>query len=194
MIRRLIPLSLPELKCLPMKHRIFAAILSLGIFTSAGCEMDKVTDYKNQTLESFWASYSLNDERLKPYQVDGVLVSLAWPQAGYQHYDASLALIAPSSGAEIEVLRLEVRNLGALPLRAIGEIKVDQQIEGRALYRADRVIAVKIEAERLKQIAAANGGKLEAVLSVRVRRNGASTEKVIVIPFEEKVRKYAPMR
>lgn len=156
--------------------------------------MDKVTDYKNQTLESFWTSFSLNDERFKPYQVDGVLVSLAWPQAGYQHYDASLALVAPSTGVHVEVLRLEIRNLGVLPLRQLGEIQVDQQIEGRALYRADRVIAVKVEAEKLKQVAAANGGKLEAILSVRVSKNGSSTERELVIPFEEKVRKYAPMR
>jgi hypothetical protein len=177
-----------------MKPHYFIAVILLGLFTAVGCDMDKIIDYKNQTLESFWDSYSLNDERFKPYQVNGVLVSLALPQAGYQHYDASLALIAPSSGATIEVLRLEIRNLGALPLRQGGEIKVDQQIEGRTLYRADRVIAAKIESEKLKQVATTNGGKLEAILSVRVRNNGSSVEHELVISFEEKVRKYAPMR
>ena len=81
-----------------------------------------------------------------------------------------------------------------MPLLAVGEIKIDQQIEGRALYRADQVIAAKIEAKKLKQVAAANGGKLEVILSVRVHKNRLSTEKDIVILFEEKVRKYAPMR
>ena len=177
-----------------MKPRYFIAVLLLGLFTATGCEMDKIIDYRNQTLESFWDSYSLSDERFKSYQVDGVLVSLALPQAGYQHYDASLALVAPSSGTSIEVLQLEIRNLGALPLRPVGEIKVDQQIEGRTLYRADRVIATKIEAEKLKQVATTNVGKLEAILSVRVRNDGGSVEHKLVIPFEEKVRRYAPMR
>lgn len=183
-----------RIKWIHMKRNILIAVLSLAFFAEAGCAMDKVTDYRNQALESFWASYSLNDERLKPYQVDGVLVSLALPQAGYQHYDASLALIAPSSETSIEVLRLEIRNLGAVPLQPVDETKVDQRIEGRALFRADRMIAVNIEAEKLKQVAAMGGGKIEVVLSVRVRKNGNSVERELVIPFEEKVRKYAPLR
>ena len=177
-----------------MKRRIIAAVLSLCLFTVAGCEMDKVTDYKNQTLESFWGSYSLNDERFKPYRVDGVLVSVALPQMDYRHYGASLALVASSPDVSVEVLRLSIRNIGDLPLRPVGEIKVDQPVEGRALFEAERIIAIKIEAEKLKQVATTGGGKLEAVLFVRVRKGGGAVERELVIPFEEKVRKYLPMR
>jgi len=177
-----------------MKTRIFAVVFSLGLITVSGCEMDKVTDYKNQTLESFWGSYSLNDERFKPYRVDGVLVSVALPQMDYQHYGASLALVASSSDVSVEVLRLSIGNIGNLPLRPVGEIKVDQPVEDRALFEAERIIAIKIEAEKLKQIATNNGGKIEAVLYIRVRNEGNSIEQKLVIPFEEKVRKYIPMR
>lgn len=179
-----------------MKPCIVVAILSLTFVTAASCnDMNSVVDYKNQTLESFWTSYSLEDRSFSPYRAGGILVLMGWPQAGYQHYDAALAVVAPSPGAEVEVLRLEVRHLGLVPLQDAGEvIKIDRKVEGRALYRADRKIALMIDAEKLAQAVAASGGKLETVLSVRIHQGGVEVSRDIAYSFDRKVRKYLPIR
>jgi hypothetical protein len=177
-----------------MKKCILAGALSLNLFAVGGCAVDEITDYRNETLESFWASRSLNNERFKPYQLDGIHVSLDLPHEGYEHHNVSLALVAPSTGATIEVLRLQIRNLGFLRLETVGEIKVDSQIKDTTLFEAERVIAKNVGVEKLKQAAKAGGGNVEAILSIRIRRNGAAVEKDIVFPFERKVRKYLHMR
>jgi len=176
------------------KRGCVAVILYVCLFVTAGCEVDKVTDYTNQTLESFWEVRSLDDPRLKPYQVDDVLVSLAWPHAGFLHYDASLSLVAASPNAEVEVLSLQISNLGVVPVEAVGVIKVNQKSDGQALYQAERVIALKIDAERMKRAAAISDGQLKARVAVRVRRGDVVSEKEVNFAFEERVRKYLPLR
>jgi hypothetical protein len=177
-----------------MKNPGVATLVCSMVLMISSCSADSITDFKNPVLESFWASPSLGDERLQPYMVNDVLVSLHLPHADYKYHDAGVTFVASSSTPVCRVLRLQIDGIGEIPLSPAGEPRPFSKMGGGSLHRSDRIVATAIDAASLQGAATASHGKLQASLLVSVENGGHTLEKEISIPFETVTRRYAPLR
>ena len=195
MIRRLILPNLPELKCTPMKQRIFAAILSLGLFGAAGCEMDKVINYETPAIAGFWKSFEIEEGGLEPFMVNGVLVTLNMRGSGNGPYNAVVVCVSRAEGTRCELVQVHIKGLPTEIQPSIKSelITVNEKIEDQSLYRGSYVLLQTFTVSQLEALAGTKGS-FSATLSVRVKQGTTISERQIEYTFARVVRKYLPMR